>query len=171
MCFVNWRHEYAMSHRTAWIGLGAALLASAACSDKHGKDSEERSSPSPFLMPRLAAADAAPSAAQSVSLVRDLSPAEVASLIEAGEVRVIDVRTDEEVAQGVLAGAEHIAMSEFDPATVAASDGRPILLYCRSDRRSRAVGEALAEHTGEPAQHLNGGILAWAKAGYRIEQP
>ncbi|MEM6828198.1 MAG: rhodanese-like domain-containing protein [Pseudomonadota bacterium] len=160
-----------MSHRTLWIGLSAGLLASAACSDKPGKDSDERSSPSPLLMPRLAAADTAPSAAQSLSLVRDLSPAEVASLIETGDVRVIDVRTDEEVAQGVLPGAEHIAMSEFDPAAVATSDSRPILLYCRSGRRSRVVGEALVEHTGEPAQHLDGGILAWAEAGYPIEQP
>ncbi|MEM9086505.1 MAG: rhodanese-like domain-containing protein [Pseudomonadota bacterium] len=160
-----------MSHRTAIVGLGAALLTLAACSDKSDDGRDGGADPAPILMPRLAMADTPVVQVQGESLVRDVSPAEVVALVESGDVRLIDVRTDEEVAQGILPGAEHIAMSEFDPATVAASDERPILLYCRSGRRSRLVGEALAKHTGKTVDHLEGGILAWGEAGYSIERP
>ncbi len=82
-----------------------------------------------------------------------------------GNLRLIDVRRDDEVAQGIIPGAEHIPLDQFDPAKLDLSDGREIVLYCRSGRRSALAGEALAAHTGETAQHLAGGILAWQEAG------
>lgn len=109
--------------------------------------------------------DAATAPAASVAT---LTPAELAGMLENGNIRLIDVRTDEEVAEGMIPGAEHIALDAFDPAALDLSDGREVVLYCRSDRRSGIAAQKLAEHTGEAARHLDGGILAWEAAGLPI---
>ena len=104
------------------------------------------------------------SQAASAASVALLSTAELSSLVENGNIRLIDVRRDDEVAQGMIPGAEHIMLDDFDPAALDLSDGREVVLYCRSGRRSGIAGERLATHTGEPAQHLAGGIIAWQAA-------
>lgn len=100
--------------------------------------------------------------------VEEVSADQLKSLLDTGNVRLIDVRTDEEVEDGVIPGAEHIALDEFNPARIDMSDGREIVLYCRSDRRSGVAAEQLAEYTGKTARHLDGGILAWEEAGYPL---
>lgn len=101
----------------------------------------------------------------------DLTPEEVAARLAAGNVRLIDVRTPEEVAEGMIPGAEHIPLDQFDPARLGPPDGREVVLYCRSGRRSALAGEKLAEATGAPVEHLAGGILAWEEAGQPLEKP
>lgn len=96
--------------------------------------------------------------------VINLSVEDVEALIQAGNVRLIDVRRDDEVAQGMIPGAEHIPLDTFDPAQLDLSDGREVVLYCRSGRRSTIAALRLAEHTGKPAKHLQGGYLAWSDA-------
>ncbi len=102
--------------------------------------------------------------------VSTVEPAQLETLLKEGEVRLIDVRTDKEVAEGMIPGAEHIALDQFDPANLDLSDGREVILYCRSGRRSAVAAERLALHTGEPARHLGGGIKAWAETG-RMTSP
>jgi len=96
--------------------------------------------------------------------VIDLSVEDLEALIQAGNVRLIDVRRDDEVVQGMIPGAEHIPLDTFDPAQLDLSDGREVVLYCRSGRRSTIAALRMAEHTGEPAKHLQGGYLAWSDA-------
>lgn len=151
------------------------LLALAACGVEDGTEGERSDGPSAPLGFELAlsgvagtdaAADNVPDA--DLATVIDLSPNELAARIKAGNVRLIDVRTDAEVADGVIPGAEHIALDQFDPATLDLSDGREVVLYCRSGRRSAIAGEALAAATGKPVEHLAGGILAWDDAGLPV---
>ena len=103
--------------------------------------------------------------------VEDIDRVELSALLERGNVRLIDVRTDEEVAEGMIPGAEHIPLDRFDPAKLDTSDGRDVVLYCRSGRRSSIAGEMLAAHSGEPVKSLEGGILAWQAAGEELETP
>lgn len=111
------------------------------------------------------APDAQAGEASAHRLVSTLNVGELRQLISEGDIRVIDVRTAEEVAQGMIPGAEHIALDEFDPASLDLSDGREIILYCRSGRRSQIAAERLSQHTGEPVRHLSGGFQAWLAAG------
>ncbi len=90
-------------------------------------------------------------------------------MMDQGKVRLIDVRTAKEVAQGMIPSAEHIAMDAFDPTALDTADDRTIVLYCRSGRRSQIVGERLAGHTGTPTLHLAGGILAWEAEGHPVQ--
>ena len=103
------------------------------------------------------------------SAIVELSVDDLRTKLEAHNVRLIDVRRDEEVALGVIPGAEHIALDAFDPAQLDFSDGRDVVLYCRSGRRSGIAAERLAAHTGAPVQHLAGGILAWQEAGGELQ--
>lgn len=158
------------------LALAPVFLALTACGDERSGAGERKDGPSaPFGFELAMAgtvatddgtADTIPAAAPAPMI--DLSPAELAARLKAGNIRLIDVRTDAEVAQGVIPGAEHIPLDRFDPADLDLSDGREVVLYCRSGRRSTVAGEKLAEATGKPVEHLAGGILAWEEAGQPI---
>ncbi|MEQ5787635.1 rhodanese-like domain-containing protein [Erythrobacter sp. NFXS35] len=158
----------------------SALLAITACSGD-SQASKKRDAPSAPLGFELAFAgagaatadDAAavPEAHASASPMIDLSPEQLARRLAAGNTRLIDVRTDAEVAEGVIPGAEHIPLDRFDPARLGPPDGRGVVLYCRSGKRSAMAGAKLAEVTGAPVEHLAGGILAWEEAGEPLEKP
>jgi rhodanese-related sulfurtransferase len=147
------------------------LLAVAACGDEPGGSGSSREAPSPplgFELAMAATADgeaAVPAPAPASVLV---SPEELAARLKAGNIRLIDVRTDEEVAAGTIPGAEHIPLDRFDPAQLDLKDGREVVLYCRSGRRSAVAAERLAAATGKPAEHLEGGLLAWEAAGLPV---
>jgi len=160
------------------LPLAPVLLALAACGDGPHPD-EKREAPSAPLGFELAFAgaeaagaadDAVGTTAVPASPLIDLTPEELAARLATGKVRLIDVRTDAEVAEGVIPGAEHIPLDRFDPAALGPDDGRSVVLYCRSGRRSAMAGEKLAETTGKPAEHLAGGILAWEESGQPLEK-
>ena len=145
------------------------LLALAACGDESGADS--RHAPSAPMGFELAAASTADKAAPAAAPVVELSPEALWAQIEAGQVRVIDVRTREEAVAGVIPEAEHIPLDRFDPAKLDLSDGRKVVLYCRSGRRSGIAAEKLAAFTGQPVEHLAGGMLSWEAAGLPVDKP
>lgn len=103
--------------------------------------------------------------------VEDVDASTLENLSKAGGVRLIDVRSDEEVAEGMIPGAEHIELDKFDPATLDLSDGREPVLYCRSGRRSGIAAEKLSKHLGKPAKHLEGGIRSWEAKGLPVKRP
>lgn len=159
--------------RAALLLAPALLLALPACGGDAGGSKSKRDAPSVPLGFELAfaATGGEAEAAPAPSALVPLSPEELAAKIEAGNIRLIDVRTDQEVAGGTIPGAEHIALDRFDPAKLDLSDGREVVLYCRTGRRSAIAGEKLAAVTGRPVEHLAGGILAWEAAGQPVEKP
>ncbi len=77
--------------------------------------------------------------------------------------RILDVREDFEVEEGMIPGALHIPMgqlqtrlSELDPAV-------PVIAVCRSGNRSARVADAL-NGAGFTADTMAGGMIAWAWA-------
>lgn len=136
-----------------------ALAITACAPEKEGKDKEH--APLPFGY-ELASAKAATVSGETA--VIDISPEQLAEMQAGRSVRLIDIRTPEEVAEGTIAGAEHIVMDEFDASVLDQADDREVVLYCRSGRRSRLLGEKLAAETGRSIKHLSGGIVAWRAA-------
>jgi rhodanese-related sulfurtransferase len=89
-------------------------------------------------------------------------------------VQVLDVRTKEEFATGHLARAALIPWTDKDFKSRAAKEldpGKPVLVYCRSGRRSAEASAALAALGFTELRNLKGGILAWQKAGKPITKP
>ena len=92
---------------------------------------------------------------------------EFESLIANNDVQLLDVRTAEEFADGHLAGAFNIDIKQGDfdkMATAWLSKQRPVAVYCRSGHRSANAARQLVAH-GYEVVNLDGGILAWQKAG------
>ena len=152
------------------LPLAPLVLALAACGGDPGKGGQGDAPAGPlgFELAMAATPDDAAAPLPARAPLLSLSPEQLAERIKAGNVRLIDVRTDEEVAEGTIPGAEHIALDRFDPAALDLSDGRDVVLYCRSGRRSAIAAEKLSEALGEPAQHLEGGIIAWEAAGQPV---
>lgn len=165
--------------RAPVLATSLAALALASCAPSG--DGEDGGSRSPGMGYELAAAgelklrkalsQTGEDISESNPDIVEIDAKALAEKLAEGNVRLIDVRTDEEVAEGIIPGAEHVALDRFDPALLDLSDGREVVLYCRSGRRSAIAAEALAAHIGEPVEHLDGGILGWQEAGEPIVQP
>lgn len=95
-------------------------------------------------------------------------------LAETRDVQVLDVRTKEEFAEGHLKGAKLIPWTDKDFTARADAEldkGKPLFVYCRSGRRSAEAVKALEKAGFKDIRHLQGGILAWRKAGKPVVQP
>ena len=91
-------------------------------------------------------------------------------LLEDGAVQLVDVRTPGEYAGGHIAGAVNIdwlAEGFLEKAEVALEKGRPVMVYCRSGRRSAAAAAALSGK-GYVTTNLKGGYIAWTAAGEEV---
>ena len=104
-------------------------------------------------------------AATPVAAVETLPAAELAALVDSGDVVLIDVRTPAEFAESRLPGSLNAPLGTFDPATIPIEDDRETILYCGSSRRSGIAATALSEYLGTTVRHLEGGIAAWNEAG------
>ena len=118
--------------------------------------------------PAADAADDVAAVPVQAAQVETLGTTELAALVEAGTVRLIDVRTPEEFAEGSIPGAVNVPLDRFDPAAIVDEPGKETVLFCRSDRRSGIAAEKLAAERGEPVRHLDGGILAWIADGQAV---
>ena len=97
--------------------------------------------------------------------IKEIEPHGLESLRAQGPVRIIDVRTEAEVAAGFIDGAEHmplhllpLKLNELDPAV-------PTVFYCRSGARSGQACAYLAGRGFPNAFNLRGGIIAWMQSG------
>ena len=109
--------------------LAPAVLLAAACS-----------SPVPYAAPRTAAPGGAGSSPPAT-----LVDAETARRLVAQGVKVVDVRTPAEFAAGHLPGAVNVPYDELGRrAGELGPPSTPVLLYCRSGRRSGIAARTLA---------------------------
>ena len=96
--------------------------------------------------------------------VKTVKTEEFAEMMAQKDVRLIDVRTPKEYAEGHLAGAENIDVKADDFAERIQGVQGTVAVYCRGGRRSLKAAEQLAAN-GCTVYNLDGGILAWQKAG------
>ena len=88
-------------------------------------------------------------------------------------VRLVDVRSPAEMAQGMLPGAEAMPLHlvPLHEAELHAS-GRPVVIYCRTGARSaQACMYLSARDPGTEYINLRGGIMDWARQGYEVVLP
>lgn len=95
------------------------------------------------------------------------SPEEAQALIDTGEVKLLDVRTPEEFAEGHLAGAENIDFyaADFADQIGALDQGEKYVVYCRSGNRSGQATALMADKGFGSVTDVDGGIVAWEAAG------
>lgn len=115
------------------------------------------------LMSRIAAgAKLTPEMILEGRLWRDASASEGAQMLANGNVRVVDVRTAQETAQGIIAGAQLIPIDELEGRLrELPKDGKAMLVYCAGGGRSASACEFLSAQGYEDLHNLEGGFGAW----------
>lgn len=93
---------------------------------------------------------------------------EAAELLAAGEVQLLDVRTEHEWRAGRIAGARHVPLVELSEAARELGKDAPFLVICRGGNRSAFAAEGLRT-AGFQARAVAGGMLAWEQAGRPLE--
>ncbi len=96
-------------------------------------------------------------------LWREASSDEGKAMVAAGDVRVLDVRTPQETARGILPGALLIPVQNLEERwKEIPKDGRRTLVYCAGGERSAAACEFLSRQGYENLYNLVGGFLSWS---------
>jgi rhodanese-related sulfurtransferase len=129
-------------------------------------------------VPRRAALLALGAAALSVAGCAEAA-ADVVSLeharaeFEAGRALLIDIREPQEHATGVAAGAVLLPMRQLGSrlGEIPLDPGRPVLLICNTQNRSRATLRALRERGYPHVRYVNGGMSEWARRGWPMVRP
>lgn len=84
--------------------------------------------------------------------------------------RIVDVREAEELAGplGTIEGAEHVPQREVVPQVSGWDSQTPVVLVCRSGRRSGRLARELHELGIDNVASLTGGMLGWHEHGYPV---
>ena len=93
--------------------------------------------------------------------MKEITPVEVQELLESGEqLNLVDVREDDEVAEGIILGAIHIPLGEVAERVGELDKSKPYIIICRSGGRSGRATEFL-KGAGYDATNMTGGMLEW----------
>lgn len=102
-------------------------------------------------------------------LVSEIDAHELKTRLDAGEsIEVIDVRSEAEVAQGVLPQATHLPMHLIPIRLQDLPRDKQLIIYCRSGARSYQTCAYLAQNGVSNVVNLRGGIIDWAQRGFEI---
>jgi rhodanese-related sulfurtransferase len=81
-----------------------------------------------------------------------------------GRLVLVDVREGGERARGFAPGSRHVPLAELKARLGELPADRPVAFICQSGRRS-AMAAMAARHAGLDARNVDGGMIAWERAG------
>jgi len=98
--------------------------------------------------------------------IKNVNPEQFQKLLLLDEVQLVDVRTKEEFQAGHIKNAINIDVKDdnFKSNTVKLKKDKPVLVYCRSGKRSSDAAEVLKEQGFKKIVSLEGGIISWEEA-------
>jgi rhodanese-related sulfurtransferase len=95
---------------------------------------------------------------------------ELQAMLEKGNVRLVDVRTDAEIAQGIIRGADKLPLHLLPMRLHEIDSEMPTVFYCRMGGRSAQAAAFAAAQGFAEVYNLQGGITAWAQSGQPLSQ-
>lgn len=97
---------------------------------------------------------------------RELTPAAFTLLINRESPLLVDLSASADFEKGHIAGARHVAMSQFDPENkdLAAARELPVALYCKTGTTSEQAAARLVKAGFKHVHVLAGGLTAWRNA-------
>jgi sulfur-carrier protein adenylyltransferase/sulfurtransferase len=108
------------------------------------------------------------------SEITEETPERIHERLEGGErLTLLDVREQDEVEQGIVAGARHLGRAHFESRVedVVPDKRSPLVVYCRTGVRSAFAARTLEELGYENVVHMTGGFSRWTELGYDSEVP
>ena len=82
---------------------------------------------------------------------------------------VVDVRKSGEYKSGHLPGALNIPHDKLEKKLDKLEGANGVVLYCINGRRTKLAEQTLIEHDVENVFHLEGGLMGWRQAGYKLK--
>ena len=98
----------------------------------------------------------------------EIEAVELQKLMATHDILLVDVRSDDEAARGIIPGAQHIPLHLIPLKVEELGGDLPLVFYCHSGMRSAQAGAFVYSKGRSNIYNLHGGILAWGKAGYPI---
>ncbi|MGX1024967.1 rhodanese-like domain-containing protein [Flavobacterium sp. CS20] len=96
---------------------------------------------------------------------------EMKTMLKNDEVQLVDVRTVKEFNENYIEGAHNIVYDDnFDKKLDTLNKDKPIIVYCRSGRRSAKCAKILQKQGFSKIYDLKGGITQWMKEGNTIKK-
>ncbi|MCU7807582.1 MAG: sulfurtransferase [Candidatus Thiodiazotropha sp. (ex Semelilucina semeliformis)] len=103
-------------------------------------------------------------------MIKEIDAFDLQSRIAEGDdLILLDIRSEGELAQGVLPEAQHLPMHLIPLRISELPKDKDVILYCHSGARSYHACAYLAQQGYENTINLRGGILGWARSGYQLE--
>ena len=104
--------------------------------------------------------------------VRLITPEEMQDILELEDVQLVDVRTPAEYEEEHIASSQNIDFRSptFDEDIKKLDKGKPVILYCKSGKRSAKCVEKLKEAGFEKIYELEGGISKWKHADIKLQE-
>jgi rhodanese-related sulfurtransferase len=100
---------------------------------------------------------------------KNITVAELQTMIKQGGLRLLDVRTDAEVARGKIPQADPLPLHLLPMRLGGMDKGATTVFYCHMGGRSAQAAAFAAANGFTDVYNLQGGITAWAQAGLPIE--
>lgn len=99
---------------------------------------------------------------------KNISVNELPGLLAGGNIQLVDVRTDAEVARGRIKGAISLPLHLLPLRLNELDKQKTTVFYCQMGGRSAQAAAFAAAQGLQGAANLQGGILAWTQAGGEI---
>ena len=81
---------------------------------------------------------------------------------------VIDVRKSSEYKTGHVPGALNIPHDKLKRKLDKLEGANGVVLYCFNGRRTKLAEQTLIDNQTDNVFHLEGGLMGWRKAGYKV---
>ncbi|WP_159018282.1 rhodanese-like domain-containing protein [Algibacter sp. L3A6] len=110
--------------------------------------------------------------AQNDDIVTKVTPEELVVLLkEQKEIKLIDVRTPEEYGAGHISRAENINFfsENFSESLAELDKEEPLVIYCKSGRRSGKSVATFKESGFTKIYELEGGVLNWKSKNFEVK--
>lgn len=117
-------------------------------------------------------ASQSPNPKGEAQIVKHLKPADYATLLAQNEgATVLDVRTPQEVAEGVIECAQNIDFydNDFRERVKKLDHTKPVFVYCAVGGRSGQATDFMKREGFSVVYNLDGGIRAWVASGHQAE--
>ncbi|MEA5427681.1 rhodanese-like domain-containing protein [Arcicella lustrica] len=103
--------------------------------------------------------------------LKNINSVEFKSLIVSNKnLLILDVRTDIEVASGIIPEAIQVdyTADNFEQKIAQLDKNKTVFVYCATGGRSAAAASVLAGNGFEHVYNLEGGIEAWKEKGFSV---
>ena len=106
---------------------------------------------------------------RAVEQLEQISPQQLAALLDKDGIRIIDVRTPSEWNNGRIKQAEHLPLADIlESRFPEAKKDEALVLQCGSGYRSNIAASFLRQAGYSNVKSLAGGVFAWSNAGFPL---